>query len=647
MYLKNQQAQPKWLTLTYALVFFDVLSISSQVEATRSDQLPWQAANTNKTAVDNKIACAMTKIGAWDAGFQGIAVIVNDTPNRIGIWSISFDADFDIETIWNAKIISHTGNTYIVQATDNNRSLSPGDEVRFGFLGTPSNDEMPCDITLFEATKTTYATAILEPTSTPPIHELLFYNGTGTCLACHENEAHEVHGSTHYQWKGEAPYMIDGNYLLQGKDAGAVNSYCGNIEGNWNGCSNCHVGIGGKPEAIASNEQLENIDCLVCHQSEYRRKKVNGVMIPDTANMSISMEEAVQTVHMPTKANCLACHAKAGGGDAVKRGDIALATANTADFRYDVHMATTGANLECQDCHQAENHRFPGKGSDLRPTDLDKPLECANSSCHDTSPHGNSELNNHTARVACQTCHIPVYAKNANDSAATEATEVNRSWQSGSHSSNPPYHPVLTKQNDLIPRYLHWDRYTDNYNLGETIYNNPETNTYQTSIPSGSVDDADSKLYPFKYKTSDYPLNTNSNMLIPLDTSVFFNTTNADEAAIAGLENMANKGVPGFNISDTYEWVTTDTYQLLNHQVGPIDEALGCESCHLETSRMDLQGELGYAPFDGDISTCSSGCHDEEEAQAWSFGGFDDFNQYHTLHKTEGASCIDCHNFTR
>jgi hypothetical protein len=250
-------------------------------------------------------------------------------------------------------------------------------------------------------------------------------------------------------------------------------------------------------------------------------------------------------------------------------------------------------------------------------------------------------------RVACQTCHIPVYAKDANDSVASEATEINRSWQSGTHSSVPPYHPVLTKANDLVPIYLHWNRYTDNYNLGESIYMNLDAGTYQTSVPQGSVEDAESKLYPFKYKTSDYPLNTNSNMLIPLDTSVFFATANADEAAVAGLENMANKGVPGFNITDTYEWVTTDTYQLLNHQVGPETEALDCESCHLQTKRMDLQGELGYAPRDGDINTCSSGCHDEDDAREWSFGSFDDFREYHAEHKSEGASCIECHSFSR
>jgi hypothetical protein len=656
MFLKEHLSQPKRQTFACTLVLIGALTASSQVQATENNaKIISQTANSIDATPSGSSASStqvtMENLNDWGSAFKGKTHISNTGADRIDEWRLSFDANFEIKQIWNARIVSHSGTQYVLESAGWNQSIAPNGEVSFGFTATPGGSALPVK---FIVNGIEADTGTDQPTTEPtPIalpsgdHENLTYNGPGTCLECHESEASDVHGSTHYQWKGEAPYMVDGNYLLQGKDAGAVNTYCGNIEGNWAGCSNCHVGNGAKPEETASYEQLENIDCLVCHQSEYKRKKVDGAIVPDTDNMLITMDEAVQTVHLPIKKNCLACHAKAGGGDAVKRGDLALATGNTADSHYDVHMATTGANLDCQDCHKAENHRFPGKGSDLRPTDLDKPLECASSGCHDASPHDSSELNKHTARVACQTCHIPVYAKNANDSDATEATEVDRNWQAGSHSSTPPYHPVLTKQNNLIPKYLHWDRYTDNYNIGETIYINEQTDTYQTSVPRGSVDDGDSKLYPFKYKTSDYPLNTNSNMLIPLDTSVFFSTANADEATLAGLENMVNKGVSGFNVGDAYEWVTTDTYQLLNHQVGPQDEALACDACHLDTTRMDLQGELGYAPYDSDTNTCSSGCHDADDAEEWQFGSLNDFREYHAEHIEEGLSCSECHDFSR
>ncbi|MFA5354360.1 MAG: hypothetical protein WC291_09025, partial [Thermodesulfovibrionales bacterium] len=79
-------------------------------------------------------------------------------------------------------------------------------------------------------------------------HLNMVWTGPETCLECHDEEATEVHASVHYQWKGAALEIVNGQ-PIQGKDAGAMNAYCINILGNWNGCSSCHVGLGAKPEA--------------------------------------------------------------------------------------------------------------------------------------------------------------------------------------------------------------------------------------------------------------------------------------------------------------------------------------------------------------------------------------------------------------
>ncbi len=151
------------------------------------------------------------------------------------------------------------------------------------------------------------------------------WNGTATCLKCHQTEGEEVFHSTHYQWLGTTPYMTNGPDI-QGKLDMGVNSYCINTTGNWNGCGACHAGLGARPEAAITTSQLENIDCLICHQDEYKRKKVDGVFVPDTVAMTISMRLAAQTIHLPTRQGCLQCHAKGGGGDNFKRGDMTLAT---------------------------------------------------------------------------------------------------------------------------------------------------------------------------------------------------------------------------------------------------------------------------------------------------------------------------------
>ncbi len=373
-------------------------------------------------------------------------------------------------------------------------------------------------------------------------HAGLTWNGPATCLECHEDKAREVHGSGHYRWLGEVTEGVNGP-LQQGKLFIAVNSYCGNITGNWAGCSSCHIGLGAQPTPTVSSAQLQNIDCLMCHQKDYKRKKVNGSFVPDPT-MTISMDTAVQTVHLPERSNCLQCHAKGGGGDNFKRGDIALAHANTGDRNFDVHMAATPTgNLKCQSCHTTSQHRIAGRGSDLRQTDLDGTMSCSTSTCHPgkaaPSNHANPDINRHVAKVACQTCHIPAYAKNAADTIATEATEIARDWWLPEWSAAlNRYEPAITKAGDLKPEYRFWNRLSYNYYLGEAAWIDPETGNYPTSRPIGGINDPASKLYPFKYKKAYYPLATNLNRLIALNTSIFFATGNLDAAVKSGLKNM-------------------------------------------------------------------------------------------------------------
>jgi len=61
-------------------------------------------------------------------------------------------------------------------------------------------------------------------------HASLTWTGYTACLSCHTDKAMEVQASAHYQWEGEALYMVNGA-PLQGKLNTAVNSYCGNIIG--------------------------------------------------------------------------------------------------------------------------------------------------------------------------------------------------------------------------------------------------------------------------------------------------------------------------------------------------------------------------------------------------------------------------------
>jgi hypothetical protein len=489
-------------------------------------------------------------------------------------------------------------------------------------------------ITLSHAIATVSAVAVFAtgaPASAQNPHADLTWSGPAMCLDCHETEANEVHGSVMYQWQGQAPETVNGP-AVQGKISGGVNSYCINILGNWSVCGNCHVGLGALPETSATPAQLENIDCLICHQEEYRRVKVGGVFVPDTGAMTITMDEAVRTVHEPARYNCLQCHAKAGGGDAVKRGDLAMAHVATTDQGFDVHMASTGGDLRCQDCHTTENHRVSGRGSDIRPSDSDIAMDCTDCHTDTATNHPSSTIRRHLDRVACQTCHIAFYAKNASDTPDTEATETHRTWLA-THSPSPPYHPAADSDNRLTPVYRFWNGSSRSYLLGETAVVDPVTGRYPTSRPVGHVSNPDAKLYAFKYKTAEQPITNDTSKLIALATDVFFATADAAAATEQGLTNM------GLNPSTPYSWIETDTLQMLNHQVGDEDAALRCADCHDSTARVDLAGELGYRMWGSTSTTCTQ-CHGPEPMPS-----FESLHNEHVLE--EGFDCSWCHTFSR
>jgi hypothetical protein len=474
-------------------------------------------------------------------------------------------------------------------------------------------------------------------------------NGYKTCLTCHADKASDVFMSVHYQWQGSANEMTNGP-ALQGKIGSAVNAYCINILGNFGTCSSCHVGLGAQPSTTQSQAQLENIDCLVCHQKDYKRKKdtTTGLFVPDTANMTISMDQALQTVHKPVRANCLQCHAKGGGGDALKRGDLALASANTTDTTYDRHLATTGANLVCQNCHQFTNHKVAGRGSDLRPLDSTTAINCTSSTCHSTKTsatgHTTSAVNKHTNRVACQTCHIPVYAKNASDSAASEATETHRDWRTSVWSSTlSRYEPTLTTANNLKPVYKFFNGMSWGYSKGDIATFDATTQAYQVSRPMGAVSDTTTatKLYPFKYKTANQPKTTGllgGDKLIMLSTKDYFATGNYDTAVQAGLVNM------GLASGTAYSTAMTDEFQMLNHQVAPQANALQCATCHVSSTapQMKLQS-LGYALKKPTSDLCND-CHSLQSYNS----SYSSFTSIHSRHVDgQRYDCSHCHAFSR
>jgi hypothetical protein len=75
----------------------------------------------------------------WGTGFGGQITLSNNGSAPINNWTVSFTWDRLITSIWDASIVSHTGNSYVITNAGWNSTIAAGGSVDFGFNGSPGN----------------------------------------------------------------------------------------------------------------------------------------------------------------------------------------------------------------------------------------------------------------------------------------------------------------------------------------------------------------------------------------------------------------------------------------------------------------------------------------------------------------------------
>jgi chitinase len=91
------------------------------------------AVTASGTAVGYKVS------DNWGAGFIGNMQVAAGATALKG-WTVEFDAAFDITNIWNAQIVSHVGNHYVIKNMSYNGTVGANQEASFGFQATPGSD---------------------------------------------------------------------------------------------------------------------------------------------------------------------------------------------------------------------------------------------------------------------------------------------------------------------------------------------------------------------------------------------------------------------------------------------------------------------------------------------------------------------------
>ncbi|MEM0942304.1 MAG: cellulase family glycosylhydrolase [Pseudomonadota bacterium] len=88
-------------------------------------------------------ATAELDVTIRDSWGSGLVADFALTPSEaLNGWRIAFDYPGEIVNIWNAQIVSKTGNRYVVEAVGYNAAVAAGATISFGFQGEGSSDEI-------------------------------------------------------------------------------------------------------------------------------------------------------------------------------------------------------------------------------------------------------------------------------------------------------------------------------------------------------------------------------------------------------------------------------------------------------------------------------------------------------------------------
>lgn len=430
---------------------------------------------------------------------------------------------------------------------------------------------------------------------------------TEACLGCHTEAANQIKQTTHWTWlygHAETGQTLGKNQV--------INSFCGMAITNEPRCTSCHVGYGWTDMSQPPPAADSAVDCLVCHDTtgDYRKfptlagyptsiprewPKGSGTMVlpPDLPNIA-------QHVGVTGRANCGSCHFYGGGDDGVKHGDLDSSLVS-APRALDVHMSPNGADFSCSDCHTTWGHSVSGSRYQMTAKDtvgIDVPghtdmTRASCESCHGSQPHQQAKLNDHVSKLACQTCHIPAFARGGVATTMwwdwSTAGKLDDSGQPITEYDDQGEISYLSEKGDfrhaenVIPHYAWFDGTVEYTLIGDTL--DTENPPVGINRVHGGPDDHASRIWPFKLMRGKQPYDTERKSLLvnhvfgDNDSSLWSNY-DWPRALIAGSEMS---GVP---FSGQFDFVETTMHWPITHMVAPAKQALGCDSCHASESRL-------------------------------------------------------------
>jgi hypothetical protein len=395
------------------------------------------------------------------------------------------------------------------------------------------------------------------------------YAGPKTCEECHPGTAKAFTGTVHWTHASKVPNVdnLDPKQTYGMKNR--IYTFCnGNdivndLKETWKneqgkvkfgGCNTCHPGTHVAGVGSTGPDAEAAIDCLLCHSAKYDFSKRKPFK---TADGKVVMGQdrsvaAALAVGKPSVNNCMVCHESAGGGVLMKRGFA-------FDAEHDGHAAK---GMVCADCHKAKNHAIP-TGFDPNNWANDG-LRVACEDCHTAKPHKDEDYDRHVAKLACQTCHVPM----AGGAVAKDFTKWTKDAATGW------WEPTTIKRgpSSVQPVYA-W-------------FNGQVRNEPHFIGPKGSRTDGRSRIWPFRVYEGRAYYDKKTGNLLAMD----FGPPTGTGDTLAGVASAAKT----LGLKDVQPVPGWQTIYFANSHLVTKANALSCDKCHAASGALDFEA-LGYA----------------------------------------------------
>ncbi len=265
-------------------------------------------------------------------------------------------------------------------------------------------------------------------------------------------------------------------------------------------------------------------------------------------------------------------------------------------------MDLKGLNYSCTTCHVTRGHQISGRIYSLPapnkhqlalPKDDGERLACE--SCHSSAPHKKDAiLNHHTDKVACQTCHIPAYARGGvftkmwwDWSTAGKRDKNGKDIVKKDEFGNLLFHSKkgdMGWAKDVEPEYGWYNGSMSYFRSSDKIL--PDVTKVEINSLQGGYEDPQARIFPFKIMRGKQPYDPeNRTFVIPYlfgkkGTGPYWGDYDWQKSAEVG---MREAGLP---FSGKIDFIETAMYWPITHMVAPKEQSLSCEECHSRDGRL-------------------------------------------------------------